>query len=129
MADEKNAAGKHDSSKSIQALIEAAQTISAGGKELLKSSETILKSCFTPGTVGEAHKRQLLDKVEELKKLAELHNSAANRLENAAMKLVSGVPEDNVWADVLAYNTFFADQLESEEINGVNILNMLSGSA
>ena len=125
MDDKENIEEKHDSGKSIQTLMEAAQTISAGGKEIMKSSETIMMSCFTPGTVGEAHKRQLLDKVEELKKLAELHNSVAKRLESAAGKLASGIPEDKVWADMLAYGTFFADQLESEKINGENILNML----
>ena len=84
-----------------------------------------MKSCFTPGTVGEAHKSQLLDKVEELKKLAELHNSVDNRLESAAGKLASGITVEKVMFEVQAYNTFFADQLESEKINGENILNML----
>lgn len=120
-----NTEGSHDSGKSIQALMEAAETISAGGKEILKSSETIMRSCFTPGTVGEAHKLQLLDKVEELKKLAELHNSVSKRLEIAARKLANGVPEKEVMSEMLAYSTFFADQLESEKINGEHILNML----
>ncbi|MGR3303995.1 MAG: hypothetical protein ACUZ8I_16045 [Candidatus Scalindua sp.] len=129
MDDKENTEGKHDSGKSIQALMEAAQTISAGGKEILKSSETIMRSCFTPGTVGEAHKRQLLGKVGELKNLAELHNSAANRLESSARKLARGIPEEKVMSEMLAYNTFFADQLESEEIDGENILNMLKNDS
>ncbi|MGR3293326.1 MAG: hypothetical protein ACUZ9M_04830 [Candidatus Scalindua sp.] len=125
MDDMKNTEGKHDSGNSIQTLMEAAQYISAGGKEILKSSETIMMSCFTPGTVGEVHKSQLLGKVEELKKLAELHNSVANRLECAAGKLASGVPEEKVMSEMLAYGSFFADQLESERINGENILRMI----
>lgn len=120
-----NSEGSHESGKSIQALMEAAEIISAGGKDILKSSKTIMKSCFTQGTVGEAHKSQLLDKVEELKRLAELHKSVANRLESAARKLESGIPEEKVMSEMLAYSTFFADQLESEKINSENILNML----
>ena len=125
MDDKKNSEGNNDSGNSIQALMEAAQAISAGGKKILKSSETIRMSCFIPGTVGEAHKSQLLVKVEELKKLAELHNSVANRLESAARKLASGIPEEEVMSEMLAYNTFFADQLESEKINSESILNIL----
>lgn len=125
MDDKENSEGSHDRDKSIQVFIEAAEIISAGGKEILKSSETIMKSCLTPGTVGEAHKSQLLDKVEELKKLAELHNSVSNRLESAARKLASGIPEEEVMSEMLAYNTFFADQLESEKTNSESILNML----
>jgi hypothetical protein len=125
MDDKKNTEGKHDSSKSIQVLMEAAQSISEGGKQILKSSETIMMSCFMPGTVGEAHKSQLLDKVEELKKLAELHNSVANRLESAAGRLASGVPEEKVMSEVMACNTFFADQLESEKGDCEYVLGML----
>jgi hypothetical protein len=125
MDDMKDIAGEHDSRSSIQVLMEAAQAISAGGKEILKSSETIMMSCFTPGTVGEAHKSQLLGKVEELKKLAELHNSVANRLESAARKLASGIPEKKVMSEMLAYNTFFADQLESEKGDCEYVLGML----
>src|SRR3989304_1104447 len=120
MDNKKNSGGKHDSGNSIQGLMEAAQIISAGGKDILKSSETIVKSCHTLVTVGEAQKSLLLGKVEELKKLAELHNSVANRLENAAGKLASGIPEEKVISEVLVCNTFFADQLESEKNDGEN---------
>jgi ABC-type phosphate transport system ATPase subunit len=120
-----NTEGKYDSGKSIQALMEAAQAISAGRKEIMKSSEAIMMSCFKPGTIGEAHKSQLLDKVEEMKKLVELHNSVANRLESVARKLASGIQEEKVMSEMLAYNTFLADQLESEKINAENILTML----
>ena len=125
MDDKVNTERKHDSSKSIQALMAAAQYISAGGKQILKSSETIMKSCLKPGTIGEAHKSQLLDKVEEMKKLAELHNSVANRLESAARKLASGIPEEKVMPEVMACNTFFADQLESEKVDCEYVLGML----
>ena len=128
MGDKENTEGKSDSGKPIQALMEAAQNIFAGGKDILKSSETIMKSCLTQGTVGEAHKSQLLVKVEELKKLAGLYNSVANRLENAAGKLASGTPEEKVMSEVLAYNSFFADQLESEKSDGENLLNMLKNN-
>ncbi len=129
MDDKKNTEESHDSGNSVQTLMEAAEIVSAGGKDILKSSETIMKSCLTPGTVGEAHKSQLLDKVEELKKLAELHNSVSNRLQSAARKLASGVPEEEVMSEMLSYNTFFADQLKSEKNNGESILNMLKNAS
>ena len=129
MDDKKNTEESHDSGNSVQTLMEAAEIVSAGGKDILKSSETIMKSCLTPGTVGEAHKSQLLDKVEELKKLAELHNSVSNRLQSAAWKLASGVPEEEVMSEMLSYNTFFADQLKSEKNNGESILNMLKNAS
>ncbi len=125
MADEKNAAGKHDSGKSIQVLMEAAQTMTACSKNIQQTAETIVTSCYTQGTKGEAHRSLLLDKAAGMRSLAELYRSVAKRFESAAMKLLSGIPEDKVWADVLAYGTFFADQLESEKNNSESVLNIL----
>ncbi len=50
---------------------------------------------------GAAYRNQLLAKVDDLKKLAILYNSASQQLIGTAGKLASGVPEDEVWADVL----------------------------
>lgn len=129
MADEKKIAGKHESGNFIQTLMEAAQTMTACRKNIQEAAETIVTSCYTQGTKGEDHRSLLLYKADGMKSLAELYRSVAKRYENAAMKLVSGVPEDKVWADVLAYNTFFADQLESEKNNSESVLNILQENA
>jgi hypothetical protein len=60
-----------------------------------------------------------------MRNLEELYGAVAKRFESAAMKLLSGIPEDKVWADVLAYSSFFADQLESEKNNSESVLNIL----
>jgi hypothetical protein len=125
MADKKNIGNDQRSGNSIQVLMEAAQTITACRKNIQEAAETIVASCYTQGTKGEDHRSMLLDKADGMESLAELYRSVAKRFESAAMKLVSGVPEDKVWADVLAYNTFFADQLESEKNSSESVLNIL----
>ncbi len=125
MADKKNIGNDQRSVKSIQVLMEAAQTMTACSKNIQQTAETIVISCYTQGTKGEVHKSLLLDKAAGMRSLAELYRSVAKRFECAAAKLVSGIPEDKVWADVLAYSTFFADQLESEKNNSESVLNIL----
>ena len=125
MDNKKNIGNDQGSVASIQVLMEVAQTMTACRKNILQAAETIVTSCNTQGTRGEAHKSLLLDKADGMRSLAELYGSASRRFESAAMKLASGIPKDKVWADVLAYGVFFADQLESEKNNSESVLNVL----
>lgn len=114
------------SKESMQILAKTAETISRYGEEIQEIAENIELSCqIMPGTKGEIHKELLLSKVEGMKKLAKLYNSASMKYMKAVEKLVNGVPEDKVLADVFAYTTFFNDQLESEEEEANQILNIL----
>ncbi len=99
----KNVAKDHGNQKSIsiQVLTDTAETISACGKNIQKVAENIMMSCSIPGTKGAAYKDQLLARVDDLKKLATLYYSASQRLIGTAGKLASGVPEEEVWADML----------------------------
>ncbi len=106
-------------------LMDASQAVTAYGKKIQKSAATITMSCHTSGTKGEAHKSLLLTKVDEMKSLVELHNSVASRWKDAARKLASGIPKDEVMQDVLSYNTFFDDQLKSEKSDVEFVLNKL----
>ncbi len=90
----------YDNKKSIQVLTDTAETISACGKNIQKVAENIMMSCRIPGTKGAAYKTQLLAKVDDLKKLATLYGSASQLLVGTAGKLASGVPEEEVWADI-----------------------------
>ncbi len=125
MADKKNIANDQRSVNPIQALMDAAQITASCSKNIQQTAETIVTSCYTQGTKGEANRSLLLDKVADMRSLAELYRSVAKRFECAAAKLASGIPEDKVWADVLAYGVFFADQLESEKNNSESVLNIL----
>ncbi len=91
----------HGNKKSIQVLASTAKTISTCGKDIQTVADNIMISCDIPGTKGVAYRNQLLAKVDDLKKLAILYNSASQQLIGAAGKLASGVPEDEVWTDVL----------------------------
>jgi hypothetical protein len=97
----KNIAKDHGNKKSIQVLTDTAETISTCGKNIQKVAENIMMSCSIPGTKGAAYKDQLLAKVDDLKKLATLYGSASQRLIGTAGKLASGVPEEEVWTDML----------------------------
>ncbi len=125
MTDKKNIYKDYERGEYIKMLMDAAQAITACGKKIQKAAETITMSCHTSGTKGEAHKSLLLTKVDEMKSLVELHNSVANRWKDAARKLASGIPKDEVMQDVLSYNTFFDDQLKSEKSDVEFVLNML----
>lgn len=98
---ENNVVQDHGNKKSIEVLADTANTISTCGKDIQKVAENIMISCHIPGTKGAAYRNQLLAKVDDLKKLATLYNLASQRLIGAAGKLASGVPEDEVWGDVL----------------------------
>ena len=112
--------------KSVKELTEAAETIAACSKEIQEAAEAIMLSCqIMPGSKGEAHKDLLLVKVDDMEKLALLYNKASERLITAAEKLAQGAPEDEVLSNVIAFNTFFNDQLKSEEKEAARILSML----
>ena len=98
---ENNIAKDHGNKKSIQVLANTAETISTCGKDIQTVADNIMISCHIPGTKGAAYRNQLLTKVDDLKKLATLYNSASQQLIGAAGKLASGVPEDEVWTDML----------------------------
>ncbi len=125
MGDKKNIENDQGSVNSIEALVDAVQITASCSKNIQKAAETIVTSCSTQGTVGEAHKSLLLDKADDMRSLAELYESASKRFKSAAVKLLSGVPENKVWADVLAYGSFFSDQLKSEKIDYESVLNIL----
>jgi methyl-accepting chemotaxis protein len=90
----------YDNKKSIRVLTDTAETISACGKNIQKVAENIMMSCHLPGTKGEAYKDQLLARVDDLRKLVTLYDSASQRLVGTAGKLASGVPEEEVWDDM-----------------------------
>ena len=125
MADKRNIGNDKRDVNSIQALMDVVQITASCSKNIREAAETIVTSCYTHGTRGEAHKSLLLDKADGMRSLAELYGSASKRFESDAMKLASGIPKDKVWADVLAYGVFFADQLESEKNNSESVLNVL----
>ncbi len=91
---ENNVAGDLENKESIKVLTDTAETISACGKNIQKTIESINQSCNTPGTKGATHKSQLQVKVEEMKKLAVLHSIASKKLISAASKITNGMPED-----------------------------------
>ena len=125
MSDRENKGRKHDRENIIQALMDAARSMTVCGNEVNKATETIIKSCNTEGTRGSVHKSLLLTKIEGLKRLAGLYRSVAERYESAAMKLASGDPEDNVLHEFHSYNVFISDQLRSEQECYEQVLSML----
>jgi hypothetical protein len=93
---ENNVAGNLENKESIKVLTDTAETISACGKDIQKAAENIMAVCRIPGTKGAAYGNQLLAKTNELKKMAELHNSAAKHLLSEANKLENGAPVDDI---------------------------------
>jgi hypothetical protein len=55
MADKKNTAGKHSIKKVIEELMDAARSMTVNTNDLKENVETIITSCNTQGTKGEAH--------------------------------------------------------------------------
>jgi ribosomal protein L17 len=125
MADMQNTAEKHSSENIIQALMDTARTMTVNANDLKKTVETIITSCHTHGTKGEAQKSFLLRKADGMKILAELYMSIAKRYKSAAMKLAEGTSEDKVLHALNSYNVFISDQIKSEQECYEQILNML----
>ncbi|ODS30076.1 MAG: hypothetical protein SCARUB_04818 [Candidatus Scalindua rubra] len=125
MFDKDNVTENYGSGKSIQELMNAAEIVSACGKDVQRAVGTIIQSCLIVNNKGATYKDVLLAKVDDLKKLAELYRSASGRFKSAAQELKAGKPEDKVLNDVQAYNVFFRDQLKSEQSELEHILSML----
>ncbi len=125
MADMKNTAGKHSNEKIIQELMDAAQTMTVNADDLKETVETIITSCHTQGTKGEAQKSMLLRRADGMKILEELYRSIAKRYKSAAMKLAEGTSEDKVFHELNSYNVFFSDQIKSEKKCYEQVLSIL----
>jgi hypothetical protein len=113
----------------IIAVTDAVKAVTVGARKIQKDAEGIEKSCYIHGTKGAAHRGELLAKVDNLRKLAVLYNSAAKRLMDLVMKLTTGVSEDAVLRELFSYGQFLADQLKSEENEAKRILDMLQKEA
>ncbi|MEE9604657.1 MAG: hypothetical protein V3V70_03720 [Candidatus Scalindua sp.] len=111
--------------KVLLLLTDKARALASNAVKIQLHTERIEQSCHRPGTAGEAHKDLLLDKTNDLKKLAELHSSAARHLLRVADKLANGAPVDKIVAEISIYNTFLADQLKSGEKEACHVLSML----
>jgi hypothetical protein len=125
MADMQNTAEKHSSGNIIQALMDAARRMTVNANDLKETVGTIITSCHTQGTKGEAQKIFLLRKADGMKILAELYMSIAKRYKSAAMKLAEGTSEDKVLHALNSYNVFISDQIKSEQECYEQTLNML----
>ncbi len=66
-------------------------------------------------TIGAALKDLLIQKANNIKRLADLDQSAAKYCLHAAYKHTNGTPEDEILEAMRNYNIFFADQLKSEQ--------------
>ncbi|MEE9605128.1 MAG: hypothetical protein V3V70_06100 [Candidatus Scalindua sp.] len=122
---EDNATKDHQRKKILLLLTDKAKAFAANSVKIQLHTERIKQSCHKPGTAGEAHKNRLLAKTNELKKLAELHNSAAKHLLSEANKLENGAPVDDIMAKIRIYNTFLADQLKSGKKEACHVLSAL----
>ncbi len=125
MADMKNTAGEHSNEKIIQELMDAAQTMTVNADDLKEAVETIITSCHTQGTKGEAQKSMLLRRTDGMKRLEELYRSIAKRYKSAAMKLAEGTSDDKVLHKLNSYNVFFSDQIKSEQKCYEQVLSIL----
>ena len=113
----------HHSKKILLLLNDKVKALTADAVKIQLHTERIEQSCRRPGTIGEAHRNLLLAKINDLKKLANLHNSAAKHLLSVADKLVNGAPVDRIADKIRIYNIFFDDQLKS---GGKEICDVLS---
>ncbi len=109
----------------IKTLTDTAKSLATCSENIQEDSENIRLSCQTPGTKGEANKTVLLDKADNLERLAILYGSASKRFMNDVEKLEKGEPEEKVLSDVLIYNTFLEDQVKGHECDIEHIHNML----
>ena len=121
---EENKVTKDRNSKKILLLLnDKAKALTTDAVKIQIHIERIRQACRRPGTVGEAYRNLLLAKTNDLKKLANLHNSAAKHLLSVADKLVNGAPVDRIAEKIRIYNIFLDDQLKS---GGKEICDVLS---
>ena len=122
---EENVTKDHQRKNILLLFTNQAKTLAGNVVKIQLHTERIKQSCRKPGTAGEVHKSLLFAKANELKKLAELHNTAAKHLLRMADKLANGAPVDDIMAKMRIYCIFLADQLKSGENEVCNVLNML----
>ncbi len=129
MSDKENTKRKQGIEGYIQELKDAGKSVAIRGKSTQKAAEKIMSSINNPGTKGEAHKDMLLAKVDNLERLTALYDSISRRLLSAADKLANGIPEEEVTADMVVYNSFIDDQLKCEEEENQHILDTLQDNS
>ncbi len=116
LAYEKNVMKDHGSQKLIPTLADAAKTFISCAENIRETTESIICSCVDiTGTKRVDYKSIPHIKINELKILATLYNSAAKRLKVAARKLLEGDLRDDTLTEVIVYSIFFIDQLSCEE--------------
>ncbi len=116
MAYEENAMKGHDSEKLTPTLADAAKTFISCAENIRETTETIIRSCDDiTDTKRVDYECTPRIKINELKILATLYNSAARRLKVAARKLLEGDLRDHTLTEVIVYSLFFIDQLSCEE--------------
>ncbi len=96
-------------------LTNAAKTFSEHAGNFQTYAERIRKSCGMTRTIGATHKNLLIHKANNIKRLADLNQSAARYCLRAAHKHANGTPKDEILEEMRNYNIFFADQLKSEQ--------------
>ncbi len=117
---------KHNIEDIVQMLTDASQNMIMCENKINKATERIRKSCNTQGTIGAVNKSILLTKIEDLKRLAALYRMVSEKYENSVVKLMGGIPEDEVMAELLRYNIFINDQLKSERESYEQVLSMIN---
>ncbi len=80
MTEDNKFAKDRNRKKILLLLTDKARALASNAVKIQLHTERIEQSCHRPGTAGEAHKDLLLAKTNDLKKLAELHSSAAKHL-------------------------------------------------
>lgn len=115
--------------ESIRILLDEVNVLTINADRIQKCIEIIEQVCCIPDTKITKHKELLLNKANDLKKSVMLHRSATKRLLVAADKLLNGVPEDKILADICTYNIFLSDQLKCANDDMRNILLTLSMEA
>ncbi len=126
MSDMGNKEKKHNIENVVQLLMDASQNTTICINEVNNAIVKIRKSCNTQGTKGSDHKYLLISKLASLKRLAGLYRSVSEKYENSIDKLVDGISEDKVMAELLPYSISINDQLKSEKECYEQVLSMLN---
>ncbi len=108
-----------------EVFINTAETITACGEDIRKSTETLILYCQIPGTKGEMYKDILFSKIEDMKRLYILFNSASKRFLDSAEELKEGKTKERILNGILVYGIFLIDQLKSEEEGSIRLLKVL----
>ncbi len=126
MAYKENATKDHDNEKLTPTLADAAKTFISCAENIRETTETIIRSCDditdTKRVDNECTPRI---KINELKILAPLYNSAAKRLRVAARKLLDGDLRDHTLTDIMACVLFSLWQMRDKKGERLFVLNLL----